>query len=203
MKNYYKIGRLWALLTMSVVFLAPKAQASFYPPDYVIQTSCQTQGPVEVCAINQQYGHHPRLSLVYRGELMAEHWGRIAARVNLNGRQGVYQMSNHNYAEYLVLNDPRSYLCWVWDSNNPPAEGDRPGQYPWCRSTSAPGGGGVVWEIEPAPASENEIFFFARNQFGQANAWDVEVSFEPDSGASDQNRDGSGYKKSYVFRFEP
>lgn len=200
MKNYYKIGSLGAGLLTAAAFLTSNAQASFYPPDYVIQKTCQTQGPVEVCAINQQYGHHPRLSLVYRGELMAEHWGRISALVKLNGRQGLYKMTNHNYAEYLVLNDPRSYLCWTLDSENPPA-GERPGQYPWCRYSSAPGASNLVWEIEPAPAHESEIFFYARNQFGQANAWDLEVSFESDSGETERN--GSGFKQAYIFRFEP
>jgi hypothetical protein len=195
MKFYYKIKRLRTLLLLTPGFLASHAQASFYPPDYVIQSSCQTQGPVEVCAINQQYGQHPRLSFVYRGELMAAHWGQISAQVKLNGRQGLFKMTNQNYAEHLMLNDPRSYLCWTFDSNNPPAEGDRPGQYPWCATSSAPGGGGLVWEVEPAPAQESEIFFFARNQFGRANAWDLEVSFESDSGEAD--------RRSYVFRFEP
>jgi len=202
MKVYYKIGRYWALLIINLVVWTSGAQASFYPPDYVIQKTCQTKGPVEVCAINQQYGNHPRVSLVYRGELMAQHWGRISAEVKLNGRQGLFKMTNQNYAEHLVLNDPQSYLCWVYDSSNPP-EGDRPGQYPWCRYTSALGGGGIVWEIEPAPANENEIFFFARNQFGQANAWDFEVSFEPDSSESERIWDGSGLRESYFFRFEP
>lgn len=201
MKNYYKIGSLGSLFLMAMAFLAPMAEASFYPPDYVIQKSCQTQGPVEVCAINQQYGHHPRVSVVYRGELMAAHWGHIAALVKLNGRQGFFKMTNQNYAEHLVLNDPRSYLCWTFDSNNPPPEGERPGQYPWCRYSSTPNGGSLVWEIEPAPANESEIFFYARNQFGQANAWDLEVSFESESGETDRN--GNGYRTSYFFRFEP
>lgn len=195
MKLYYKFKTLVLLLLATSGILATHAQASFYPPDYVIQSSCQTQGTVEVCAINQQYGQHPRVSVVYRGELMAAHWGHISAQVKLNGRAGHFQMANQNYAEHLMLNDPRSYLCWTVDSNNPPAEGDRPGQYPWCSHSSAPGGGGLVWEIEPAPASESEIFFFARNQFGQANVWDLEVSFESDNGESERS--------SYVFRFEP
>lgn len=195
MKFYYKIQHLRTLLLITLGSLASQAQASFYPPDYVIQSKCQTQGPVEVCAINQQYGQHPRLSLVYRGELMAEHWGHIEAQVKLNGRQGHFQMANQNYAEHLMLNDPRSYLCWTLDSNNPPPAEERPGQYPWCTTSSAPGGGGLVWELEPAPASESEIFFFARNEFGQANVWDLEVSFETDSGESERS--------SYVFRFEP
>lgn len=195
MKFYYKIKQLRTLLLLTPAVMAPQAQASFYPPDYVIQSSCQTQGPVEVCAINQQYGHHPRLSVVYRGELMAAHWGHISAQVKLNGRQGHFKMSNQNYAEHLLLNDPRSYLCRTVDSSNPPSEDDQQGQYPWCTYTRAPGGGGLVWEVEPAPANESEIFFFARNQFGQANAWDLEVSFESDSGEADRS--------AYVFRFEP
>ena len=195
MKFYYKIQHLRTLLLITLGSLASQAHASFYPPDYVIQSSCQTQGPVEVCAINQQYGQHPRVSVVYRGELMAAHWGHISAQVKLNGRQGQFKMANQNYAEHLMLNDPRSYLCWTMDSNNPPPEGERPGQYPWCTYSSTPGGGGLVWEIEPAPAKESEIFFFARNQFGQANVWDLEVSFVSDSGESERS--------SYIFRFEP
>jgi hypothetical protein len=203
MKVYYISRGLLQASAWLLACLASPACASFYPPDYVIQKSCQTQGPVEVCAINQFYGQYPRLSIVYRGELMAEHWARISAHVTLNDQHGTFSMKNHDYAEYLQLNNPRSYLCWTYDPTHPPEENERPGQYPWCRYTGAPGGGGIVWEVEPAPEGEKELFLNARDPLGQPRAWDVSIRFQAASGEYEPNPTDGSLPRAYSFRFEP
>ena len=174
------------------------AGASFYPPGYAVETTCQTNGPVEVCAINRHYGSYPRLVVRYDGYLLASQWGRVSAYVRLDGRDGTFRMENANYKESVSLGDPVTRLCWQVDSNEPlPLPAPPSGEYAWCQHTSAPGGGGIVWEADEPPAAEKSLFFYARDEHGLANAWDVSVALVADDGRWDSRNGGN-----YNFRFE-
>jgi hypothetical protein len=61
-----------------------------------------------------------------------------------------------------------------------------------------PGGGGLAWKVtrEVAPA-EQDLLFYARNDRGLANAWDIELSFVDESGNWD-SLEGQNFR----FRFE-
>jgi len=37
-------------------------------------------------------------------------------------------------------------------------------------------------EVSPIPQAEQDLFFWTRNNFGGANAWDIEVAFLSDDG---------------------
>jgi hypothetical protein len=173
------------------------ATASDYPPGYVISTRCQSSGPVEVCALNRDYGGFPRLSVRYKGQLLESSWGRISAFVKLNGKSGMFKMSNYNYAESLLIGSFEYGRCIVRDSDHPEAQPPR-GEYGWCKGDGIPGGGSLAWEVtrDVAPADQ-DLLFYARSDRGFANAWDIELSFVDESGNWD-SRDG----QNFLFRFE-
>lgn len=49
----------------------------------------------------------------------------------------------------------------------------------------------------PAPDAERALFFYARNSFGTANNWDVEVAFVGDDGSWDSKL-GANYRFTFV-----
>ena len=174
------------------------AVASFYPPNYVVEQTCQSSGPVEVCALNRQYSNYPRVTVRYNGYLLGSQWGRISAFVKVNGRDGTFRMKNANYAESVVVGDPAVRLCYSTKTNGPPgAEVPYGGQYGFCLHTSTPEGGLFGWEADDVPKAEQSVLFYTRNATGQANAWDVSVAFVADDGKWD-----SRYGQNYNFRFE-
>ncbi len=196
-----RFGISQALTAAATLTLLPSktAHASFYPPGYVVERTCQTQGPVEVCTLNHHYSNYPRISLTYAGPLITNSWGRVSAFVKLNGRSGVFPMRNANYAEHLTLAEPQAYLCHTVDSNLQPPLPPPPasGGFTWCKHTRSPGGGGLTWEVEPIPQNEVDLYFYARNEYGVANAWDIEVAFVNESGEWDSN-----LGENFRFRFE-
>lgn len=190
--------RAGASLLAFAAVLVPSSPsvASFYPPDYVIESRCQTNGPVEVCAINQHYGNYPRLTVRYRGGLQATQWGRLSAWVELNGRSNTFRMTNADYVDSVALNDPDTYLCYAKDPQKENQEIPA-GPYALCKRTEAEGGP-LVWEATPVPPAESELFFYAKDERGLANAWDVQVAVVADDGRWD-----SQAGRNYRFRFEP
>lgn len=170
------------------------ADASFYPPSYVIETACQSDGPVEVCALNHHYGM-PQVVVRYRGPLMATQWGRISAYVKLNGRDGTFRMQNASYTESVKLGDPQEeYICSIADSLNPSWTPAPPGRL--CPLPAQPGGG-LTWYSLPAPDAERSLFFYARDSFGSANNWDIEVALVADDGTWD-SKSGRNYRFTFA-----
>ncbi len=189
---------LWRCLSvgsfLAVTALAGAAHASFYPPSYVIESACQRDGAVEVCALNQHSGM-PQLVVRYQGSLLATQWGRISAYVKLNGRDGTFRMQNASFAESVKLGDPQEeYVCSIADSLHPERVPAPPGRL--CPLTAQPGGGST-WFMVPAPDAERAMFFYARNSFGTANNWDVEVAFVGDDGSWDSKL-GANYRFTFV-----
>jgi hypothetical protein len=185
---------------LSLIALLPAihgiAAASDYPPGYVVSNRCQTSGPVEVCAINRESGSFPRLRILYKGQLLESSWGSISAFVKLNGKSGKFKMSNYNFTESLLIGGFAYSRCFVKDSNTPDAP--PPVQYGWCKGDGVPGGGGLVWEVtRGVNPAEQDLLFYARNERGIANAWDIELSFVDESGNWD-SLEGQNFR----FRFE-
>ena len=173
------------------------AEASDYPPGYVISNRCQSRDYIEVCALNRDFGSFPRLSIRYQGQLLERSWGRISAFVKLNSKSGIFKMSNSNFSERLMIGSIEYDRCFVRDSNNPSAQPPRR-DYRWCKDAGVPGGGGLVWEItRGVDPADQDVLFYARSDRGLPNAWDIEVSFLDESGRWD-SLDGQNYR----FRFE-
>ena len=174
--------------------LSVRAEASNYPPGYVVERTCQAQGPVDVCAVNHHYGNYPRINIYYKGYLLGAEGG-INAWIQFNGRSGFYPLDLVKSDLYyrLLLNEPLAYFCWV---------GGVPdwyqGPYVGCRyPTHSEPEGSLVWEVNPIPQSETDLFFYARNQHGLANAWDIELAFVDSEGRWDSNS-----SQNFKFRFE-
>lgn len=170
--------------------LTTSAWASDYPPGYSVERSCKSEGPVEVCVINQHYGQYPRLSVRYNGSLQ-NHSGDLKAWIQFNGRSGLFAFDASS--DTLVLNEPESYRCFVG-----PLPDWYQGPYASCLYEHAGAEvGSMIWEVAPVDPLESELFFYARNQFGTANAWDVDLAFVDGAGNWD-----SLYSSNYHFRFE-
>ena len=192
--NHSKRTLQFLIFAGAVTFFASRAEASFYPPSYVIETTCKSDGPVEVCALNQRYGM-PQLVVRYTGSLMATQWGRISANVKLNGRDGTFRMQNASYQESVKLGDPQEeYICSIADSNNPDWKPSPPGRL--CPLPATPGGG-TTWYFVPAPDAERALFFYARDSFGGANNWDIEVALVADDGRWD-SKFGANYRFTFT-----
>ncbi len=189
-----QLGLIVPPLVLGSLLIAPVAQSSFYPPDYVVSETCQQQGPVELCALNRLYSHYPRLRITYRGALIEQNWGRISAFVQLNGRAHSFRMSNGNYAESLTVGGPSAVR--ICKAGVPGAnEEDLPPHSRSCQHTLEPAGS-VLWEADEVPPDELDLFFFAKNGTN-ANAWDVQLAF-----VSDQGQWDSLVGQNYRFRFE-
>ena len=170
------------MLSVSI-FVAVSSTAVFasnYPPGYAVERSCQTQGPVEVCAVNQNYGGFPRLEIRYSGYLGAQ---GVNAWVQLNGREGTFAVTDGA----LYLNNPNAYMCVV---------GGTMPHYPACEYSASTSNGTVVWETKPVAEQEQQLFYYARNENGVGNAWDVSIAFVDGEGRWDSLFGGN-----YVFRF--
>jgi hypothetical protein len=194
-RNDMKTESVKRFAMISGLLLAGSAQASWYPPGYEVETSCQENGPVRICAVNQHYGSYPRLHITYFGYLLEKEWGKLSVWVKLNGRSGTFNLTNINFTEQVWLNRPKPYLCYVnGDGGGGEQNGD--GRYKNCKRTFEPEGG-LVWEVEPVPAAEADLFFYARTPDGGGNVWDIELAFSSRNGAWD-----SLMGQNYTFRFE-
>ncbi len=179
------IKKLAALLLFSFASLA---EASDYPPGYAVESRCQTKGPVRVCAINRNYGSYPRLHIQYKGYLGTRQ--PLSAWISFNGRSNVYPFPTPR--DTLTLNEPVPYRCWVGGLPD-----GQVGPYGPCARPHSQPVGSLVWEIVPIAAKERDLFYYARNEWGRANAWDIELAFVDQNGRWD-----SIYGENYVFRFE-
>lgn len=161
-------------------------KASDYPPGYSVESSCQSQGPLEVCTNNHHYGNFPRITLHYRGYLTAP---KKSAWIKFNGKEGAFAFQTQ---DTLSINNPVSYRCWA---------GGIPdfyqGPYGACLYHNPPAPEGLVWEINPIPADETDLLFYARNDNGMANAWDIEIAI-----FDEQSNWDSQFGNNYRFRFE-
>ena len=175
-----------ALAIAPAALVASLANASAYPPNYVIEAECKDVGPATVCAENRRYGRWPRLSIRYKGQLQSSQWGRLSVYVSLNGRAGTFALTNANYVDFVSIGGPRNVIMCV-DATSPSV--GMP--YPACRNQSS----NYNWE-EPSQA-ETDLFFYARDVTGQANAWDVAFAFVGENGTWDSNMG-----QNYTARFE-
>lgn len=186
------------LVAVAIVgFGGGRADASFYPPGHEVERSCQQNGPVQVCAINQHGGLYPRLEISYRGFLRREHWGGLKVFVKLNGNSGTFRMRSEDGFEFVALNEPIARLCWIPDSAG--LQGVMPRMEPWemCQNKEAIPGGGFAYEVIEPLEAERRLFLTTADAAGNPRAWKVEVAVVSQDGRWD-----SRYGENYRFRFE-
>ena len=176
-----------SLMTPGFIMGPVVAQASDYPPGYVIGSEVKETQSVKVTTQNRVYGSAPTLRIQYTGALLANHWGRINAVITLNGRTHMFKMSNYNFSEELSVGQYRNVTRCV---HSPvPVSGQPP-----CRPSVSPSSN---WDFDlPSPA-EQDLFFYAKRPGNIGNAWDVSIAFVSEDGTWDNN-----FGQNFMFRFE-
>lgn len=169
------------------------AHASNYPPDYDICGVQETlySGPFEVIRdFVDPWDQHYRLTVVYDGYLRDAHPDdEINLYVSLNGNDAMIEAlpGVHDDAYVLLDSGPRGchYCANGW---NPPGSCDG--------VVFAPQESGK-WLCSGPTELEQHMFFWAFDNLGQLNAWDIELAAEA-NGEWD-----SDYGNNFSVRFEP
>ncbi|KAJ3316849.1 hypothetical protein HDU76_001514 [Blyttiomyces sp. JEL0837] len=197
-------------IAVSAVTSSPVPEKrSFYPPDYVVMSSCQTQGPVEVCALNKGL-NDPRVKVTYSnsGYLWAKA-SPLNAWVSVNGNAHTYgpftgfaSQSNGNIDKaYYTINQYRDvHICYhatVNDNATYPTEG----QFQRCPVTPLfpllegnATQGSIDWFYNPSPNNEAAVF---ANINGYNQQWNVQVAVFNEKGDWD-----SKFGQNYNFNFQ-
>lgn len=177
----------------TTVLAAADSRASFYPPDYDFCNGNDTAytGPFELIKHTKSpWGHNAQLTVSYRGYLRAYYPdNEINFYIRLNGNDiFVPAGGGANGDAYVYLNSgPRS--CLICPSYYGPST--------TCDEYLANGGQPGNWACAGPTADEQDIFFWAFNEVGGQNAWDIEVAAES-HGQWDSN-----WGWNYHGRFEP
>lgn len=181
--------------TVAVATLAPAdASASNYPPDYPVCSSSDTlhTGPFELIRnTTNPWGHHAKLTIAYRGYLRSFFPDdQINFYVKLNGNDAFVDASagSNDDAYVLFTAGPRDCAMCI-DYQAPPGSA--------CAQYIAGGGSSGSWLCNAETPTEQNLFYWAFNNNGQQNAWDIEVAAEA-NGWWDSN-----YGYNYRARFEP
>ncbi|MCX4245002.1 hypothetical protein [Paraliomyxa miuraensis] len=173
----------------------PQAAASNYPPDY---PTCGiddyvTTGPFELIKETVDHGTHVRLTVAYRGYL--RNWyadDEISLWIRLNGNDVFVPAAagTHDDAYAFFDNGPRS--C-VWCAN-----GQQGGYVPSpCEGITFPPYSSGQWVCSDPTPTEQYLFSWSHDQYGNQNAWDIDVAAEA-NGEWDSN-----WGNNFYGRFEP
>lgn len=154
----------------------PKSQtsqlASNYPPDYSWNSTCAYNEILEVC--RSENGVSSFMKIYYKGNLMNS--TNLRAFVKLNGREGFF-------GSFTAAMDGRRPLTLSNASYNCRPQYDEHGV--------------VSYNCEKPTDEMKGLFFFAKDQIGRFNAWDVEIAIVDQDNKWDSNL-GANYK----FRIE-
>jgi hypothetical protein len=150
------------ILLILLMYVLP-TQASMYPPDHQWSRHCQSSKHVDVCQIHTMSGY--QLQVIYHGYLMKEHWGDISVFVKLNGQEATLKMHNKNFSEFALAGTsmrnckycPPNSECSTSDSIRNEVDGD--------------------WICEKPTKQEITLFYWAVDEKGLLNKWDVELAF--------------------------
>lgn len=172
------------------------ARASFYPPDYPVCSARDTvsTGPFELIKDTKSpYSENAQLTVSYSGYLRDSFPDdEINFYIRLNGNDiFVPASAGANDDAYVYLNaGPRACVICApppYDYQNSSA----------CDGYQYPPNSGPTWVCQGRTADEEEIFFWAFDEYGHQNAWDIEVAAES-HGYWDSN-----WGWNYYGRFEP
>ncbi|MDC3960657.1 hypothetical protein [Polyangium jinanense] len=171
-----------------------EADASMYPPSYptcgIVDTV--STGPFEIIRNSVDlYDAHALLTIAYRGYLRDMYPDdEINIYVQLNDNDAFLPASaGTNDDAYVVLDSgPRN--C-VWCSNG------GYGGYSVCDGLTFPPYSSGQWVCGDMSPTEEHLFYWAFNEYGAQNAWDIQVAAE-----SHGNWD-SNWGFNYYGRLEP
>ena len=156
------------LLVMSA--WVPRAEASNYPPDYPMcyEREIAEVGPFKLIKETlNPYARAFRLTVAYNGEL--KNSADVGFWIRLNGQEITVRAEQGRYNDVFVELHSSLHNCTMAGSNG--------------------------WQCESPDAFEKRIFYYAADQNGRENDWDVEVAAVA-KGRWDSNRG-----KNYQARF--
>lgn len=162
---------LLATLALCLLFPLASAHASDYPPDYPICSvyDSATTGPFEVIRHTRRLpGRLATLTVSYRGFLRGLYPdNEISIYIQLNGRQETLAASAGTHSDAYVFLDagPRACTKCMRYLNTP-----------LCNAHFEAGGLEGVWVCQQPSAVENNLFFYAFNNNGNQNAWDISLA---------------------------
>ncbi len=165
------LNTLTAALALALLLPMSQAQASDYPPNYPVcnVTDSKTTGPFEVIRRTTKLpGRFATLTVAYRGYLRGLYPdNQISLFVMLNGQYVTLQASagsNNDAYVYLDAGPRNCGKCMRYMNT------------PLCNAHFAAGGQEGVWVCEQPTATENHLFLYGWDQYGNENAWDVYVA---------------------------
>ncbi|MFP2929199.1 hypothetical protein ACLESO_29155 [Pyxidicoccus sp. 3LG] len=165
------LNTLIAALALALLLPVSQAEASDYPPDYAVcnVTDSKLVSPFEVIRHTTKLpGRFATLTVSYRGYLKNKYPAdQIYLFVKLNNQYATLKASaGTNNDVYVYLNaGPRNCGKCMRYMNTP-----------LCNAHFAAGGQEGVWVCEQPSATENHIFLYGWDQYGNQNAWDLYVA---------------------------
>ncbi len=190
------VKMLLAAVTMALVLPAAQAQASNYPPDYPVcnVTDKVTSGPFEIIRNTKRLpGRGSSLTISYRGYLRSKYPdNQIKIYVSLNGQNPqpvlgtplIQASAGSNGDAYIYLNAGvrNCQMCQAYMASG----------WPECKAHLDAGNPEGQWLCQQPSALENHMFYWAFDQNGYLNAWDVSVAAEA-NGEWDSNMGANYY----------
>lgn len=182
-------------LAFGLAFTATDADASNYPPDYPICSVTETlySGPFEVIRrLIDPYDSHVQLTVAYDGYLRDEYADdEINVYIRLNGQDALISAKAGTYDDAYIFLDSGPRAC-TWCAN-----GNVPYNQPACEGIVFGPYESGRWVCGQPTQVEQHMFYWAFNNYGDLNAWDIELAAEA-NGEWDSN-----YGANFDVRFEP
>ncbi|KAJ3081007.1 hypothetical protein HK102_002645 [Quaeritorhiza haematococci] len=182
--------KITALATGLCALLASLANASMYPPDYVVSSQCTDSAHVRICAINRALGQGraPRLQVSYSKDGPLFNSDNLMVSVQTSaGRSAVVGPLKKDYlggSKFYPIGGLKDVqFCYHGEEGQAPDVAHP--QYPRCPHPNkdyppaAPGQGFVGWWADPVPEAEQGLF--TQDQA----VWEGEVTFVDAAGKKD------------------
>ncbi|EYF01720.1 hypothetical protein [Chondromyces apiculatus] len=174
-------------LALTLTTLASTSDASNYPPsyDYCGRVDTALTGPFEIIRDHVDYGDHMKLTVTYDGYLRDTFADEdINIYIRLNGHDAfIGANAGVNDDAYIFLDSGPRACFWC-----------SPGGYNQnaaCDEVEYPLYSSGMWLCSGPSPTEEHLFYWAFNEQGRLNAWDIEVAAEA-NGNWDSNY-GSNY----------
>ncbi|MEX1362454.1 MAG: hypothetical protein AB1Z98_04965 [Nannocystaceae bacterium] len=182
-------------LLASLALPVGEAEASNYPPDYPICTSedvVQT-GPFELIKYTYNpFASYATFTVAYRGYLRGSYADdQINIWISLNGNDAFVPASAGSHDDAYVYFDSGPRSCgWC-------IPGGYGGSPAICDGVVIPEGSSGQWICEQPTSTEDHLFYWGFDEYGNQNGWDIQVAAEA-GGQWDSN-----WGNNYAASFEP
>lgn len=163
------------------------AKSSMYPPDYSFSTECKINGPIKACRIRTISGWMFRV--IYFGNLMETTYLPVNMYIKLNGKEGEFVLTKEKFSQFIEIGTSKRGCVYCGLPTLTEEEQRKCAAEPRVRGETG------IWGCDRPSDKEKDLFFWAQDEFGLVNNWDIEVAFHQAS------RWDSDYGKNYLFKF--